>query len=136
MSKLLTRLGQFNDTYNGAQQRSLVSEIERALAKVQPDETNPQTAVAGGATYEITGFDNLVLCDTSAGNVTVELPLPEARLAAAKFEVNVKKDASANRLTITPTGGAVTDFGTDSIYVYNKGTSLCFRAAPDGWRIV
>ena len=136
MSRLVARFGQFGDQYNGPQIRQFVAELERSLSMVSIDSTHPRGSVAGGQTYAVTAQDNLLLCDTSSGNITVQLPIPNDQLVLQKFEVNVKKEASANALYITPTGGAVTDFGTDTIEIFNKGTSLCFRAVEDGWRIV
>ncbi len=136
MARLVARFQQFGDQYLGSSMRQFVAELERALSSVSIDSTLPRGQVTGPTTYTVTQNDNLLLCDTTSGNITVQLGIPETQLVLQKFEVNIKKDASPNTLYITPTGGAVTDFGTATIQVFNKGTSLCFRAADDGWRIV
>lgn len=136
MSTLLARFGIFGEKYDGRQMRALISELERVLSQVEIDGTAPRSTVASGTTYAVTATDKFILCDTTTADITIQLPLPENTLVLTKHEVNVKKEAAANVLYITPTGVAVTDYGTSTIVVNNKGTSLCFRATEDGWRIV
>ncbi len=136
MSKLTARFPIFGESYAGTTFRQFIAELERALAFVRIDTTTLQTSVSSGATYEITGSDNLVVCDTSTDDITVQLPAPSADLIRDKHEVHIKKSSNSNLLYITPTGGATTDFGTDTLIVRNNGTSLHMRAVTNGWRII
>ncbi len=136
MSKLTARFPIFGDTYVGGVLRQFIAELERALALVRIDTTTLQTSVSSGDTYAITGSDNLLVCDTSTDDITVQLPAPSADLVRDKHEVHIKKSSDSNLLYITPTGGATTDFGTDTLIVRNNGTSLHLRAVTGGWRII
>lgn len=136
MSKLVARFPRFGDSYVGTTFRQLIAELERVFARVRIDVSEIQTSVASGATYAVTAADSLVVCDTSTDDITVNLGAPTDELVLEKFEVNIKKGSASNILYITPTGGATTDFGTDTLVIRNIGTSLRFRAVTGGWRIV
>ncbi len=134
MGNLVGNFGLFGDQYDGMKMRSFIAELERTLRKVSVDGTETRSTATG--TVDITSADNLILCDTSSADVTVNLPQPDNALVLAKHKVNVKKESANNILYIVPTGGAGTDFRTDTLVIRNRGTSLCFRAVEDGWRIV
>lgn len=137
MAKLTARFPNFGESYVGGVMRAFVAELERAFERIQVDETSIRSSVSyADSPYSVTARDSLVECDTTSGNITVYLGIPTEDLIRQKFEANIKKSAEGNLLYITPTGGATTDFGTDTIVVRNLGTSLCFRAVTNGWRIV
>ncbi len=136
MSKLTARFPIFGESYVGSTFRQFIAELERALARIRIDTTTLQTFVSSGDTYVVTGSDNLLICDTSTDDITVELPAPSDALVKDKHEVHIKKSSNSNILYITPTGGATTDFDTDTLVIRNNGTSLHFRAVTGGWRII
>lgn len=86
------------------------------LESVQP--SNPITG-----DYELTRADSLVLVDTSAGSITVTMPL-----AAKGREFQITKMTPQNALWIVPTppdrilGSAV------GVVLYNQYSSLHFKA--------
>lgn len=73
--------------------------------------------------YTLQPRDELLLVDTSAGNVTITLPL-----AARGREFQIVKTKPKNILVVAPTAPN-TVFGTSTrVAVYNQWTSLHFKA--------
>lgn len=84
--------------------------------------------VTGNTT--LTATDDIVLVDTTSGNISVTLP----RASNGK-EFQVVKTAAAFTLTILPTG-ADTILGTTSLAVTGRWTSLHFKSVVGGYILI
>lgn len=81
--------------------------------------------------YTMTKGDELLMVDTTAGDVTITLPL-----AANGREFQVVKKVNANALFIVPTPTNNIIGSTDGVVVYNRFTSLHIKAIPGGYILI
>ena len=86
------------------------------------------TVVIGDITVD--SRQDYLLVDTSVLSITVTLPR-----ANQGREIEIMKNATANYLRIL-TSGTDKIFGLSEVRVYNYGTSLRFKAIPNGWFII
>ena len=133
MGRLTTQLQRFGEVYRAFEIRALTRQLEALFAKVHVDETRQSYGVTGD--YTLTLADGMIEVDTSTAPVTITLPGAGEDLVAEKREFTVKKSTAGNYLRILPTGSDTIDYST-GVIVYNRGTSLTFRAVTGGWRIV
>lgn len=133
LSRLAAKLPDQGEQYVGRQVRAMVTQLEGLFARVTVDTGSPAFAVT--ANYTVTASDELLLVDTTAGSLTVTLPLIGETMIAGKFEVSIKKATAGNVLTILPTGADLIDDEL-SVIITAHNTSLTFKATTDGWRIV
>lgn len=86
------------------------------------------------ATYAETAVSgtNISLCDATAGQIVITLPSAVAN--AGIFTIK-KKDATANTLVITPTGGQKIDGGTTATIAYQY-ESITFISDGANWHIL
>lgn len=87
-----------------------------------------QSPVSANAT--LTGSEDFILVDTSAGNVTVTLPR-----AINGTEVEIMKKYLANTLIILPQGSD-TILLTTGVTIQSGGASLRFKAIGSDWRLI
>lgn len=80
-------------------------------------------SVIGVSEYTLQPRDELLLVDTSAGNVTITLPL-----AARGREFQIVKTKPQNVLAVTPTAPNAVLGTAAGVVVYNQWTSLHFKA--------
>ena len=133
MAKLAIRLPDFGQEYDGRQQRAMVQQLEAQLARIRVDGTLPAYSTTGDFTVSAT--DDVVMVDTSGGNITVTLPEISDSMVREKFEVEIVKTEAANRITIDPSGTDTIVGETDAI-VYTQWTALRMRATTGNWVIV
>lgn len=133
MSKLAIRLPDPADEYDVGRARATVQVLEQALARVDIDVTIGAYTATGN--FTLAARDDVVLVDTSGGNITVTLPGISDEMVKLKQEFELVKVAAANTLTIAPTG-ADTTLGEPNTVVTVQWTALRFRATPGNWVIV
>jgi hypothetical protein len=133
MARLTTRLPDFGDEYDGRKQRALVQAVEQQLAQIRVDSSLGAHTEAGD--FTVIAEDEVVLVDTTAGNVTVTLPEISDALVREKYEVELVKKVAANTLTVLPTG-TDTILGEPDAVVTVQWTALRFRAATGNWIII
>lgn len=131
MGRLVVQLPKFGEMFDGNLVRSLMRQLEDTFKLISVDRTTPQTNVTA-TTYTPTISDSLIYCDTSSNNITVTLPASTETAVNDKLTFIVKKAASANTLTILPTGSDTLD-GATGIVLYNRGSAIDFRAVSGGW---
>lgn len=133
MSRLAARFPSFSDVFDGNKMRAFIAQIENLFARINIDETLPAYSVATNTT--LGAADEVVLVDTSGGNVEITLPEISDSMIRTKREFEVVKIEAANRLTITPTG-TDTILGEPDAQVYAQWTALRFRAATANWVVI
>jgi len=114
MSKLATRLPDFADVFDGTKMRALVQHLEQVLARVTLDTTSG--AYTRTADFTVDHEDGVVLVDTTAGSVTVTLPIISDWMIRSKYEVTLVKSVAANNMVVAASG-------TDTIIGYANITS-------------
>lgn len=133
MSRLVVSLPTIGKVFDENTFKDLVRQLEQAFQKLRIDATIGQTDVSGN--YTVGATDSLLLVDTTASNVTVQLPLVARWMIDEKLTVEVVKIAAANRLQIIPAGSDTINDEPDAL-VYVKDTALALRAVTGGWRVV
>lgn len=91
--------------------------------------SDPVTEV--NANYTPTSTDYTILVDTSAGDVTITMPI-----AANGREYQIVKVSAANRLFIVPAATETIIGSLTGVIVYNIFTSLHHKAVTGGWIFV
>jgi hypothetical protein len=130
MGRLTARFPSFGDVYDKLRMRELVRHLESLFAQVIVDTTRGAYEVTGNTT--LSGDDEVVLVDTSGGDVTITLPGISDSMVRLKREYEVVKVDAANTLTIAPTVGDVI-MGEPDAVVTVQWTALRFRATPGEW---
>ena len=133
MAKLSLRLPNLGDTYDRVRMRELVRNLETSLAEIDIDRTIGAYSVTTDAT--LTALDDVILVDTSSGDVTVTLPEISDNMVTYKQEYEVVKLESANTLYVDTTGGD-TICGEPDAIVTEQWTALRFRATPGNWVVI
>jgi hypothetical protein len=133
MSRLNARFPDFGDIYDKLHMRELVRHLETLFSQVIVDTSRGAYAVTGNTT--LGSYDEVVLVDTSAGDVTITLPAISDAMVRLKQEYELVKTVSANTLHINPTG-ADTIVGDANVIVTVQWTALRFRATPGDWVII
>ena len=133
MGRLSARFPNFGDIYDKLHMRELVRHLETLFGQVVVDTTRGAYAVTGNVTLGVE--DEVVLVDTTAGDVTITLPAISDAVVRLKREYEVVKTAAANTLYIDPTG-ADTIVGDTDVIVAVQWTALRFRATPGDWVII
>lgn len=82
------------------------------------------------ANYTVSDRDDIVLADSSAGNVTLTLPLAKGRRL-----IVITKAATVNNVTVNFTGGQLC-LGAASVTMLALGEVKRFKAYNDGWILV
>jgi len=133
MGRLTARFPSFGDVYDALRMRELVRHLENLFSQVVVDTTRGAYEVTGNTT--LSSDDEIVLVDTTAGDVTITLPEISDAMVRLKREYEVVKVDAANTITIAPTGGD-TVVGEPDALVTVQWTALRFRATPGNWVIV
>lgn len=98
--------------------------------RLQLSSAQPVTNISTTGTYTVTRADELLLCDTSSGIITLQLPV-----SANGREFQIVKTAEPNALIIKPEPGeAIT--GSTGLVIYGKYTSLHLKAVVGGYILV
>ena len=121
---MLTGLGQCPLHYHEPEPATFNSRLQLAAAE-------PTTDIVAAGTYLVTRADELLLCDTSSGIITVQLPL-----AARGREFKVVKTAEPNALIILPEAGESITGSFSGLAVYGKYTSLHLKAITGGYILI
>jgi hypothetical protein len=133
MGRLTARFPSFGDVYDVLRMREMVRHLEALFSQVVVDVTRGAYPVTSSMT--LGADDDVVLVDTSAGDVTITLPAISDAMVRLKREYEVVKVDAANALTIVPTGGD-TVVGEPDALVTVQWTALRFRATPGEWVII
>ena len=133
MSRLAARFPNFGDLFDGNKMRAFVSQMENLFARVSVDETLPAYPVTAGAT--LGANDEIVLVDTTSGNITMVLPEISDSMIRTKREFELVKVVAANTLTIDCTG-TDTIVGEPDAVVTARWTALRVRATTGNWVLV
>lgn len=133
MSRLPARFPNFKDVFEGTTMRAFVTQLENLFARIDVDATNPAYPVTAGATLGVD--DEVVLVDTTGGNITMVLPGISDSMVRTKREFEVVKVVAANTLTLDCTG-ADTIVGEPDAVVTTQWTALRVRATTGNWVLV
>lgn len=133
MSHLGLRLPNFGDIYNQRQMRDLVRQLEQAFARVDVDAHYGAYTTTANATLD--KMDEVVLVDTSGGDVTITLPEISDDMVRDRREYETVKTTAAGTLTVAPTGSD-TIMGAADAVVTVQWTALRFRATTGNWVLV
>lgn len=133
MSNVAVRFPNFGEAYDALRMRELVRHLENIFSRIQIDSTIGAYSLTGNHTLGVE--DELVLMDTTAGNLTATLPLISDSMVKTKREFEVVKSATANTLTIVPTG-TDTILGEPDAIVTVQWTALRFRATAGNWVVI
>lgn len=133
MSKLITQFPTFADEYDGNKMRFFIQNLERALGLVDVDKTRGAYVTTSNVT--LGALDNVVLVDSSGGNVTITLPEISDDMVRGHRMFEVVKIAAANTVTVAPTGADTIVGDTDALLTI-QWTALHFCAAEGNWVIV
>ena len=128
--RLTAKFPNFGQAYDALRMRELVRHVESLFAKVVVDTTVGAYTVTGDVTLGVD--DDVVLVDTSGGNVVVTLPEISDQMVRDKQEFEVVKTIAANRIEIVPTGSD-TILGEPDALVFAQWTALRFRATTGNW---
>lgn len=99
--------------------------------RLQLSSAQPVTNVSTAGIYSVTRADELLLCDTSSGIITVQLPV-----SANGREFQVVKIAEPNALIIRPEAGENITGSTEGLVIYGKYTSLHLKAISGGYILI
>ena len=130
MGRLTARFPSFGDVYDKLRMREFVRHVETLFAQIIVDTTRGAYGVSADKTLGVD--DDLVLVDTSGGDVTITLPEISDGMVRLKREYEVVKVDAANNLYIDPTGSD-TICGESSSVVSIQWTALRFRATHGNW---
>ena len=131
--KLRVKLPDQPENYDPRRIRELVRTLETTLARVEVDSTIGAYTATGN--FTLSASDDVVLVDTSGGDVTVTLPEISDEMVRHKQEFEVVKTTTAGTLTILPTG-TDTILGEPDAVVTVQWTALRFRATTGNWVVV
>lgn len=96
--------------------------------RLQLSSAQPVTNISASGIYSVTRADELLLCDTSSGIITIQLPA-----AANGREFQIAKTSAANALIIVPESGDTILGSTEGLVIYGKFTSLHLKAIAGGY---
>jgi hypothetical protein len=133
MSRLPARFPNFGDVFDGNAMRAFITHLENLFARIDVDTTGPAYPVTAGAT--LVASDEVVLVDTTGGNITMVLPGISDSMVRTKREFEVVKIAAANTMTLDCTG-ADTIVGEPDAVVTEQWTALRVRATTGNWVLV
>ena len=133
MSRLPARFPNFGDVFDGNAMRAFIMHLENLFARIDVDTTGPAYTVTAGAT--LGASDEVVLVDTTAGNVTMVLPEISDAMIRGNREFELVKAVAANTLTIDCTG-TDTIVGEPDAVVTARWTALRVRATTGNWVLV
>ncbi len=133
MARLTARFPDFGDLFDGNKMRALVAQLEQIFARIVVDTTRPAYSVTAGAT--LGASDEVVLVDTTGGNITMVLPEISDAMIREKREFELVKIVAANTLTIDCTG-TDTIVGEPDAIVTVRWTALRVRATTGNWILV
>lgn len=133
MGRLTLKLPNLGDAYDSRRMRELVRHLENELATVVVDTSIGAYSLTSDKTLD--SLDDIVLVDTSAGDVTVTLPEISDAMVRNKQEFEVVKIAATNALYIEPTG-TDTILGEPDAVVTDQWTALRFRATTGNWVVI
>ena len=133
MGRLTARLPNFGDVYDALRMREMVRHLEALFSQVVVDTTRGAYSITSSMTLGTE--DDVVLVDTSAGDVTITLPAISDAMVRLKREYVVVKTIAANTVTIMPTG-ADTIRGAASTTISTQWASLRFRATSGNWVVI
>ena len=131
--RLTARFPNFGDVYDALRMRELVRHLEKLFYQVEVDTTVGAYSVTTATT--LGSQDEVVLVDTTGGDITITLPGISDDMARSKREYEVVKTVAANTVTIVPTG-ADTVVGDASVVVDLQWTALRFRATSGNWVLI
>jgi hypothetical protein len=133
MGRLTSRFPDFSDLFEGRKMRAFITQLEGLFARIVVDDTLPAYPLTAGAT--LGASDEIVLVDTTAGNITMVLPEISDDMIRNKREFELVKVAAANTLTIAPTG-TDTIVGEPDAVVTVQWTALRMRATTGNWALI
>lgn len=130
MGKLAVRFPDFLEVFDGHKMRALVSHLEILFARITVDDTRPAYTTTTSIT--LGAQDDVVLVDTTAGNITITLPEISDTMIRDKREFEIVKAVAANTLTIDPTGTDTIN-GAANATTTTQWTAYRLRAATGLW---
>lgn len=133
MQRLTSRLPDFGAEYSGDKMRAMVRQLEQRLAQIRVDTSRAAYSVTTNTT--LTDLDDIVLADTTSGDLTITLPEISEEMVLDKREYEIVKPVAANTLTIAPSGTDTTVGDTD-VVVTVQWTALRFRATTGNWILI
>lgn len=133
MPRLTARFPDFFDVFDKNRMRAFVRHLEQLFAQITVDKTVGAYTATGD--FTIAPDDDVVLVDTSSGNVTVTLPAISLSMVREKYEVEVIKSKEANALMVVPSGSD-TVLGETGIQAEVQWTAMRFRATTGNWVLV
>jgi hypothetical protein len=133
MARLTAKFPGFGDVFDGGRMRAFIVQLEQVVARIIVDTTSPAYPVTGNIT--LSSGDEIVLVDTSGGDVTITLPEISDDMIREKREFEVVKVDAANTLTIDCTG-TDTIVGEPDAIVTVRWTALRVRATTGNWVLI
>lgn len=133
MGRLVIRFPSFGEVFDGNKMRSLITQLENALSRITVSDSIGAYTLTTSAT--LGSEDEVVLVDTTSGDVTVTLPEISDSMVRNKQEFEVVKIVAANTLTIDATG-TDTIVGEPDAVVTAQWTALRFRATTGNWVLI
>jgi len=91
------------------------------------------TKVAGDSPYTATSSDDTVLCNATAGAITINLPTAVG-ISGKKYNIK-KTDSSANAATIDPNGAETIDLAA-TVVISGQHDSYTVQSDNANWRII
>lgn len=131
-TKLALRLPDPPRLYDPERLRAWMVDIEAVIGRLRTGTGLPAKSPKT-ANYSITAEDEVVLVDTTGGNVTITLPAISQGMIDSQFDVTIKKQATLYSVLISPTGDTID--GHTGVAITVNNTALHLRATADGWKI-
>lgn len=86
--------------------------------------------------YSATVANHVILCDSSSGSVTINLPALSAAVSSGSgLVLTVKKISASNTCTLDGDGGETID-GSTTLDITSNNESKTIIAASGGWRVI
>lgn len=131
--KLTARFPNFGQAYDAVRMRELVRHLEALFNQVTVDVRRGAYSV--GETVTLGAEDDIVLVDTSAGDVEIVLPEISDAMVRERREFEVVKTQAANVVTVTPSGADTICNELDALLI-SQWTALRFRATTGNWVVI
>jgi len=135
MNKLPTdpRLPQVSFDINYLQRlNSRLYELLRDIANAHNSLITDREAYTVTTSSTLDPDDDVVLVDTTLGNITITLPLITDTMIYTKREHQIVKTVAANTITVSPSG-ADTINGSASASLVTQWTAIRYRATTGNW---
>lgn len=128
--RLSAKFPNFGELYDPRRMRELVQHLEALFYRVIVDTTRGAYTVSTNTT--LGEDDDVVMSDTSGGDLTVTLPEISDSMVRNKREFEVVHIASVGATTVAATGSDTVMGAADALLAV-QWTALRLRATPGNW---